>query len=60
VRHVGTELRIELFEPDADLETVEELTRNLRLEDHSPTGAVNGLGAGSTAPVAPDREVSYT
>jgi hypothetical protein len=29
---VGTELRIELFDPDADLETVEELTHHLRLE----------------------------
>ena len=29
---VGTELKIELFEPDADPETVDQLTRNLRNE----------------------------
>jgi hypothetical protein len=29
---VSTELKIELFEPDADPETVDELTRNLRNE----------------------------
>lgn len=29
---MGTELKIELFEPDADLETIDELTRNLRME----------------------------
>jgi hypothetical protein len=32
VSGVATELRIELFEPDADPETVDELTRNLRNE----------------------------
>ena len=29
---MGAELKIELFEPDADLETVDELTHDLRLE----------------------------
>jgi hypothetical protein len=29
---VGTELKVELFEPDADPEAVDELTRHLRLE----------------------------
>ncbi len=29
---VATEMRIELFEPDADLEALDELTRNLREE----------------------------
>jgi hypothetical protein len=32
VNSVGTELKIELFEPDADPETVDQLTRNLRNE----------------------------
>jgi hypothetical protein len=32
VNDVATELKIELFEPDADPETVDELTRNLRNE----------------------------
>jgi hypothetical protein len=32
VNGVATELRIELFEPDADPETVDELTRSLRHE----------------------------
>ena len=48
---MGTELRIELFEPDADLEAVDELTRDLRLElleldVDSVSPADDGAGAG--------------